>query len=143
MNILLVEDSVERIVLFYQALQKHNFVVATSADAAIPLVESVPFDLIYLDYDLGGRVFVPIKDTNTGYRVAQALRGHSCNEGATVVVHSMNPVGSCACRDLLTNGGYEVYLHPFGTFVIESLTQSIMKKRMTKKKEKADETASV
>jgi len=85
LRILLVEDGPERLEVLERLARDHAWVAASTAARAIRLVESFPFDLVFLDYDLAGGA--------RGDRVAEAIRG-SKNARARVVVHSQSTPGA-------------------------------------------------
>ena len=66
-NILVVEDDYRRIKWFKDNLEKSCYLdVFEHANQGIKAVKEKKYDLIFLDHDLGGRVFVPSEDANTG-----------------------------------------------------------------------------
>jgi len=95
MRVLIVEDNDDRKAKFMHELSflGHDLDFAEEADDAKDfLVENV-YDVIFLDHDLGGREYVASSDPNTGYSVAQAIRGTE-NESAYIIIHSLNPAGA-------------------------------------------------
>jgi len=110
MNILVVEDDPNRIAWFKNKISV-GLDICTTAKDAVARVNSKKYDFIFLDHDLGGRVFVPSEDEETGYTVAKAI-AESSNKNTDVIVHSMNPVGAeNICRVLP-----QALRRPFGTF---------------------------
>ncbi len=93
MNILILEDDEKRIINF-----KQNFIgrdcnvtyVETAIDAINKIKENT-FDLLFLDHDLGGEVYVPIEGTNTGSEVARYLNKNPIK--AIVIIHSLSGFG--------------------------------------------------
>jgi CheY-like chemotaxis protein len=62
------------------------------------------YDLILLDHDLGGEIYVPSDNYNTGYQFVKHLCSNYriCPSKHGIVVHSMNEVGStnmCMCLE--------------------------------------------
>jgi len=94
MRILILEDSPERQEKFYDALDGNtSLYFATNAWDAITLLDSVLFDLAFLDHDLGEVDFLRETD-NTGYTVAKWLQAHPDRMPKRVIIHSLNPVGA-------------------------------------------------
>lgn len=58
------------------------------------------FDIIYLDHDLGGKVYVPSFLPNTGYALAKWISENNikCKE---IIIHSFNPTGAAAMKKVL------------------------------------------
>ena len=109
---LLVEDDKNRISWFKKRIKDLD--VAENAEDAIDKVAKIKYTRIWLDHDLGGRVFVDSSDSNTGYAVAKTLAG-SVNSSTDVVIHSMNPVGAANIASLIPHARLLV----FGTFDIK------------------------
>ena len=110
-KILIVEDDDERIHWFRQEFGDFSLTIVKTAQAGISYVENEKFDIIFLDHDLGNRIFVDSEDLNTGYQVAKVIP-KSKNSNTPVVVHSYNPAGVQNIVSILPNS---VAL-PFGTF---------------------------
>ena len=115
-RILVIEDSEDRLKWFQAEFGHCDLTMATNAKAGISYVKDRKFDLIFLDHDLGHRVFVDSNDENTGYQVAKAIVISEFNNTTPVVIHSWNPTGAENMRTILTNS---IYI-PFGTFKIDS-----------------------
>lgn len=94
MRIFVLDDMESRIESFVKWYgHKHELVVAKDADEAITILsKDLAFDVLFLDHDLGDRIFVDVKDENTGSRVAKFLSDKKV-EGM-IIVHSWNPVGA-------------------------------------------------
>lgn len=108
-KVLVVDDDVERHVGFLRRLRKHTVVsVGTYREAIEALERGSPYDVIFLDHDLGER--------RTGFDVAKYLVQEIDRElwPERVIVHSHNPVGALRIRDLLRDAGMEVQLRPYG-----------------------------
>lgn len=63
-----------------------------TADGAIEALSTCNYSEIFLDHDLGGKVYVDSEEYNTGMTVAKWLAKNK--RDATVVIHSYNPVGA-------------------------------------------------
>lgn len=125
MKILIVEDDFTRIKMFKSWLIGFDYDVCEDADPAIEKVNNEKYDLIFLDHDLGGRVFVDSNDKNTGYQVAKAIV-NSINKDSFVIIHSLNPVGAEKMANILPNsmkrqfGTFYMYKSDEGKLVIEN-----------------------
>jgi CheY-like chemotaxis protein len=91
LKILILEDSCERIKIMSETFINDNMVVTNCAETAIEFLNNIKFDLIMLDHDLGGDVYVNINDENTGSEVCRKI--NKLNKDSIVVIHSWNKVG--------------------------------------------------
>ncbi len=104
-KILFLDDMKVRHDSFRLRFPNENITFVETAKEAIAILEKdLQWDVICLDHDLGGRIFVDSEDENTGYQVAKFLSGKkmTCN----IIVHSCNPVGAKRMLDLLPNAYY-------------------------------------
>jgi CheY-like chemotaxis protein len=62
-------------------------------DCIREIENSEPFDIIFLDHDLGGKIYVP-SGPCTGYEVAQWLKGHPEKMPGKVILHTCNENGA-------------------------------------------------
>ena len=114
--ILIIEDDHRRIRWFNNQLTGHcDLDVFENAELGIKAVKENKYDIIFLDHDLGGRIFVPSDDPNTGYQVAKTLK-ESLNKDTRVIVHSFNPEG---VDKIVSAIGKNAVKKPFGTFEIK------------------------
>lgn len=100
LKILILEDDPNRIEIFKTKLKGHNlFFFDEANDAILAMQSSVqligdnPWDIIFLDHDLGGQVFVPSSHQNTGYTVAKHMKENDVKV-KQIIIHSMNPAGA-------------------------------------------------
>jgi len=112
-RVLLLEDSETRIAWFAERLPYLE--VARTRDDAIALLAARVYDFIFLDHDLGlldyaGRT----GREGNGRDVAKFLSGTGWT-GKNTVIHSWNPAGAAAMKDILRNA----CAIPFGQFEIE------------------------
>lgn len=92
-KILILEDSQERIKQFQKKLSKDDVYFFDSVFEAKEAYNFLgPFDVIFLDHDLDGAIFVDSNDENTGYQFAKFLAEKETE--AQIIVHSMNSVGA-------------------------------------------------
>jgi len=73
--------------------------VETAKDAIDQLKTNGPFNIIFLDHDLGGKIYAPSGE-GTGWEVAKWIVDN-IEDPCRVIVHSMNPVGARNIKDLI------------------------------------------
>jgi CheY-like chemotaxis protein len=101
MKILIIEDDPARIFWFREKLRSIcEPVILETADEGARAVRQEQFDIIFLDHDLGGEVFVASEEKNTGYQVALAIPD-SINGQTHVIIHSWNPIGAHRIKEVL------------------------------------------
>lgn len=71
-----------------------------------------PFDIVYLDHDLGDDVYQNSADENCGMEVVRWVEEHKPKVGR-FVVHSMNHPAACEMMQRLVDAGYAVDYCPF------------------------------
>ncbi len=107
MNILVLDDMEVRHRWFVNNLARFNAILyqARTAREAIELLKETTFDVMFLDHDLGDRVYVDSDDPNTGYQVAKYIRENDieCNR---IIIHSLNKSGVDNMMALLPNAEY-------------------------------------
>lgn len=114
MKILIVEDNYIRIKWFELKLQAFcELTVCEDAKSGIDKILTEKFDLIFLDHDLGGLVYVQSDENNTGYQVSKNIP-KSINDNSEIIIHSLNPVGVSNMMSVLK--GMDVKRLPFGSF---------------------------
>jgi hypothetical protein len=67
------------------------------------------WDLICLDHDLGGEVYVDSNELNTGYQVAKFLA--TKNPKCLIIIHSSNFWGACNMMSVLPQADYIPYFY--------------------------------
>lgn len=103
MRIFILEDDPLRMVWFRERFISHDI---THADSCAQFDRfQPPYDMTFMDHDLGGRQFEEHEDN--GARFAQAMQPTMHHLG-TVVIHSYNPDGAKKIQSFI--GGY---LAPF------------------------------
>jgi len=99
MKIFIVEDDENRITKFKDKFahieEAQLYITRTASEAKKVLDENkdVMWDLMLLDHDLGGRVYVESADQNTGYQVAKHIKEKGIKY-YNAITHSLNPVGA-------------------------------------------------
>jgi CheY-like chemotaxis protein len=112
LKVFVLEDNFERIEWFSEEFKDCEFTVAINAEKAGYYIRNHKYDAIFLDHDLGGRVFVDSSDPDTGYAVAKIIAS-SVNKDTPVVIHSYNPAGAANIQSVLPKTSV---IKPFGTF---------------------------
>lgn len=113
LRILILEDSPERISFFKQKFNKHDayfFDMADDAIEALRIINDKPWDIILLDHDLGGKVFVSSAEHNTGYTVAKYIADNRNDfEINQIIIHSLNPAAAQNMKNVLPEAQYVPY----------------------------------
>ena len=100
MNVLVLDDSLERLKTFKTNLIGHSVTtVETAKDAINELVQN-DYNIVFLDHDLGGQAFVKSGD-GTGFEVAEWLSNHPDRKPKQIVIHSFNPTGAQNMKNVL------------------------------------------
>lgn len=89
MNIFILEDDALRMQWFRERLLNHDI---THADSCTQIERfQPPYDLIFLDHDLGGRQLEDHEDNGAAFA---KLIAESVNADAVVIIHSYNSAGA-------------------------------------------------
>jgi CheY-like chemotaxis protein len=125
-KILFLDDDSARHHAFSKLADGHVVDYVWTADEAIAALAASTYDLVCLDHDLGGRVYVDILDEEgTGYTVALAMEGMpEDRRPRETIVHSFNPEGARRIADRLGKAGFRVIKAPFGTFSLPPAKES-------------------
>jgi CheY-like chemotaxis protein len=102
-KVLILEDDKERHRQFKQRMLEigASYDLVENADEAINLLKTKKYDIIFLDHDLGGEVYVSENNKNTGSEVARYLNKNMVE--SIVIIHSLNPIGSEYMQSLIPN----------------------------------------
>jgi CheY-like chemotaxis protein len=92
MKILILEDDPLRQLSFKENLKLHDVTIVDTSKFAIEKLKTEKYNLLFLDHDLGGQVYVTSGE-NTGYEVAKFLEENKQHLPETVIVHTLNPGG--------------------------------------------------
>ena len=110
MKILFLDDAVERRRWF---LANHpEAVVVSTADQCIERLERGPWDLVSLDHDLNGEIFVDSSRNDCGMEVVRWMSRHRPQVGE-VIVHTLNFDAGETMVELLTLAGYLAHYEPW------------------------------
>lgn len=111
-KVLILEDNDDRIKIFKRLFL--NADIVKTAKEAIDLVAKNKYDIIFLDHDLGGEVYVDSEHENTGYQVAKFIMYEdNPNKITEVIVHSMNWWGANNIKTVIRHAK----LIPFGNLM--------------------------
>ena len=93
MRVLILEDDHNRHKAFRRNLIGCDVQIVETAPAAIEYLNSVSWDVLFLDHDLGGEVYQESGD-GTGYEVACWLEEHVDKQPKRIIIHSFNAAGA-------------------------------------------------
>lgn len=118
LSVLVLEDDLNRVDIFKRKLGgRFDLCFVETAMDAIVAIQSEDFDVIFLDHDLGGEVYVSTEDTNTGSEVVRwmiAYHGALFTYNPYVIIHSLNtPAAEDMERKLKSADFPFVYRIPF------------------------------
>jgi hypothetical protein len=121
MNIFVLDDDPtdERIPFFQEKLYQHTLYIAKDAYNANRKLQKIiddvlKLDYIFLDHDLGGRVYISSDDEDCGMRVAEFI-SKNCEyfKDSKIIIHSCNEVGARNMACLLANNNLDCNIVPF------------------------------
>lgn len=115
-RILFLDDNKDRHEAFRDRMHEHEVLsVFTTRSAITALDYGPPYDVVYLDHDLGEIDDVEPYAERTGCIVAKhiATKLSPNRRPRRVIIHSWNLDGSKRMRDILQNAGLDVSLAPF------------------------------
>jgi CheY-like chemotaxis protein len=93
-KIFILEDSEARIEWFREELGNiFDLTITTTSSEAIASYDP-PYDLILLDHDLGGEIYVNPDEGDTGFAFCKFLTSTYKEIPCPVVIHSMNHIGA-------------------------------------------------
>jgi hypothetical protein len=99
MNIFILEDDPDnyRIPKFKKQLKNHKLYIASSVAKGRAILQNmlkrgISIDMVFLDHDLNGEIYVDSKDENCGVRIAEFIRDTGIK--AQVYIHSENEDGA-------------------------------------------------
>lgn len=107
----ILEDSSDRITIFNDIFKNRfgkNYKIYSSDNverAKAIFADNFPFDTIFLDHDLDGKVYVDSKEKNTGYAFASWIEENyrESIKSKQIIIHSMNNVGANNIKSILPN----------------------------------------
>lgn len=95
LKILILDDDLGRIESFVKNLESDERMVSfsTTASGVMELLQKESWDVLFLDHDLGGQVYVDSNEENTGATVARWLKDHPEYQPSQIFTHSLNEAG--------------------------------------------------
>ena len=125
MRTFLLEDSHDRIVLFYEALHEAGVtdITARKTVSRAKATFEPPYDLVLLDHDLADEDYErPEKEDGTGTEFARWLAASQDPSTARkVIIHSYNHSGRQRMYETLAEAGWNVEQLPFGLALLDRL----------------------
>ncbi|MGB3695590.1 MAG: cyclic-phosphate processing receiver domain-containing protein [Spirulinaceae cyanobacterium] len=97
LRVLLIEDTQERQKILTSLYRNHAWILVKTGHRAIKLINAYDFDIISIDYNIGGEL--------NGADVALALKD-SRNRNSRMIVHSLNPKGAKSILTILPQAIY-------------------------------------
>lgn len=100
MKVFILEDDQTRVTKFRQNLIGHEIFVTDNVKTAKIMLTNNQFEIIFLDHDLGGEVFVNSNFPNTGYQLAKWIVDNNIKYNR-LIVHSLNSVGANNIKSII------------------------------------------
>jgi CheY-like chemotaxis protein len=122
MHILILEDNEFRATAFRRNLAGTHLTIVAECQEAIEQIQSRTWDVVFLDHDLGGEIFVP-SGPGTGHEVAQWLQSHPSHMPKRTILHSMNFDGRKAMKQILPDAEEVPFAWELAS--IDAITQSL------------------
>lgn len=114
-NILILEDAEIRIDAFKTILAHHRPVICKDVESAKEAyLQRESWDLLLLDHDLGGEIYVDPLEPNTGTQFVRWLMQQVRPPRCRVIIHSHNHQAAQGMESDLTRADWSVARQPFG-----------------------------
>lgn len=119
MKVFILEDDPFRMKIFKRNLIGNTVTHTDDADIAVMELIANPYDVIFLDHDLGGEQFVPEDpNENNGTKVVSSCSKWASDKNVLIVVHSLNgPAALNMIANLEMDGYLNVKRIPFTQLV--------------------------
>ena len=131
-NVFILEDDPNRCFSFIKYFIKDNVTLTNNAERAVHLLQNVVYDVILLDHDLGGEVYVDPTEPNTGSRVCRELTLNNMlltvplNMNTQFIIHSMNNTASIGMMNTLISKGFKNVVYcPFSKELFDRIERTI------------------
>lgn len=129
MKIFILEDDFERIRQFCNWYSRCNMTITNNVkDAVSAIIHAAeiddPYDVIFLDHDLGGRIYVDTSDPNTGSEVVRKLvETDVLLSNPHFIIHSMNTAAAISMEQALNSTDRFSFVHriPFNKLDNETI----------------------
>jgi len=119
MKIFVLEDDTIRIEKFELLFKNQQLRIVQNVEDAITSCLSDEFQIMWLDHDLGGRIWTDSNEENTGYQFVKWLIENQKQKNALIYIHSMNPIGANKMLNLLLDNKYDGIWIPFNLIKLE------------------------
>lgn len=127
MRAFVLEDSPERTKEFKKRFDKRfwDYVMVPDVASALKPLSTIEFDILFLDHDLGGEVYVDVMNKNTGSEIARWISENGLKGDPIIIIHSLNPSGQSYMKSLLPNATVIPFVW------VEDLFERIIKEKET------------
>ena len=119
MRLLILEDNQERIEKFKKLFKNQDLYIAEDIQRVKEHCSYNEFSVIFLDHDLGNKMWVNSDEENTGYQFVKWMVDSNLQRNALIYIHSMNPIGANKMLNYLLDNGYDGIWHPFHLLKLE------------------------
>ena len=106
--VFILDDSPERIA-FFQSIFGNDMDYAHNVSAALNMLRSRKYDMIFLDHDLSEND----PGAASGSTLADILEEEKLHTNIPIIIHSMNPVGAQNIQRTLNNTHSQVVVVPY------------------------------
>jgi CheY-like chemotaxis protein len=106
MNILILEDNKNRNIIFRRNLIGHAVTITDDVRELKNHLLSQEWDVLFLDHDLGGEVYVDSGREDTGCEAARWLHNNPNRVPEIIFIHSLNENGSKEIKKLVPSAVY-------------------------------------
>lgn len=116
MKILILEDNEYRIAQFKELFKNQELFICQDIESAKQTCmdnKYSPFDMMWLDHDLHGRIWENSFVDDTGYQFIKWMVDNKYQKNSLYYIHSMNPVGANLMLNYLRDNGYDGIWIPF------------------------------
>jgi hypothetical protein len=123
MKILILEDNQDRINKFKILFKNHDVCFCkTEFEARRACLDNkkTPFDILWLDHDLEGKIWEDSQKENTGYQFVKWMVDYGYQKNSLNYIHSMNPIGANLMLNYLRDNGYDGIWIPFHLLKLEA-----------------------
>ena len=122
MKIFILEDDKNRIEWFMDEFNGNNITWIDNAYEAKPIILFEKFDIIFLDHDLGGKIYQDSKEENCGFQIAKIIND-GVNLTTPIIIHSLNyPAAQNMKNEIKINHKAQTETIPFNV-----LTKKVIK----------------
>jgi len=125
MNVLWLDDSNDRTKLF-RSHAPYAVLTETAAECIAKMIAAdEPWDVVFLDHDLGGETYVDPSLPNTGSAVVRWICENK-PKIKRVIVHSCNTVAAQYMTEDLIKLGYDADRIPITNLIYDNLLETIL-----------------